>query len=259
MTENPVFSIITVTLNNLPGLQKTDHSLKLQSFRDFEWIVIDGGSSDGTQGYLAHSNASWLSRQDSGIYDAMNIGLAKASGDYVLFLNAGDKLAFANTLGRLHNFIRSARKPSDFIYGDSLEGSAYKPARPHNRLKLGMFTHHQAMVYRRSILNGLSYDTRYKIAADYGLTAKVLQQAKNIDYYPLPVCVFEEGGISQQKAWKGRAEQFLIRRRLKIAGPLENVAIYLLQAAAWTGRRIAPAIYWRVKSSGNRRPGFAQN
>jgi putative colanic acid biosynthesis glycosyltransferase len=229
MRENPVFSIITVTHNNLPGLQKTDRSLKLQSFRDFEWIVIDSGSADGTEGFLTHSNASSMRRDGCSKYDAMNLGLARASGDYVLFLDAGDKLAFANTLARLHNFIRSARKAPDFLYGDCLEGETYKPARAHTQLRLGLFTPHQAMVYRRRVLNGLSFDTRYKIAADYDFTARLLQHAKHIDYYPLPVCAFEK---PQQKSRHSRAEQFLIRRRLKIAGPLQNTALYLLQTAA---------------------------
>ena len=140
MRENPVFSIIAVTHNNLPGLQRTDHSLKLQSFRDFEWIVVDGGSGDGTGGFLAHSNASGISRPGCSKYEAMNLGLARAAGDYVLFLDAGCKLAFANTLARLHNFIRSARKVPDFIYGDCLEGDAYKSARQHTQLRFGMFT-----------------------------------------------------------------------------------------------------------------------
>lgn len=229
MRENPVFSIITVTHNNLPGLQKTDHSLRLQSFRDFEWIVIDCGSADGTQGFLAHSNASSISREGCSKYDAMNLGMARATGDYVLFLRAGDKLAFANTLARLHNFIRSARKPQDFIYGDCLEDGAYKSAREHAQLRLGMFTPHQAMVYRRGALNGLSFDAQYKIAADYDFTARVLEHCKYIDYYPLPVSALEK---PQQKSRQGLAEQFMIRRRLKIAGPLQNTALYLLQTAA---------------------------
>ncbi|MBP7721172.1 MAG: glycosyltransferase [Alphaproteobacteria bacterium] len=229
MRENPVFSIITVTHNNLPGLQKTDRSLKLQSFRDFEWIVINGGSADGTEGFLTHSNASAINREGCSKYDAMNLGLARATSDYVLFLDAGSKLAFANTLARLHNFIRSARKAPDFIYGDCLEGETYKSARAHTQLRLGMFTPHPAMIYRRGALNGLSFDVQYKIAADYDFTARMLQHVKHVDYYPLPVCAFEK---PQQKSRHSRAEQFLIRRRLKIAGPLQNTALYLLQTAA---------------------------
>lgn len=259
MLKNPVFSIISVSLNNLPGLQKTDLSLKIQSFQDFEWIVMDGGSTDGTAEYLSHTRASWISKPDGGIFDGMNRGLARASGDYVIFLNAGDKLAFANTLARIYNFIKSEKRTPDFIYGDSLEGTDYKPARPHTDLKLGMFTHHQAMIYRRESLHGFCYDTRYTIAADYDFTAQALRTARHVMYFPLPVCVFEPGGVSQKQAGGGRMEQALVRHRQKIANIFENAAIYLLQTAVWTARGIAPKLYWHVKSSGNKHPGFARN
>ncbi|MCE7887436.1 MAG: glycosyltransferase [Alphaproteobacteria bacterium PRO2] len=256
MRENPVFSIITVTHDNLPGLQKTDHSLKLQSFRDFEWIVIDCGSADGTESFLTYSNASLITRESCSKYDAMNFGLARATGDYVLFLDAGNKLAFANTLARLHNFIRSARKIPGFIYGDFFEDSAYKTARPHEQLRLGMFTRHAAMVYKRGALNGLSFDARYKITADYDFTARLLRHAKQVEYYPLPLCALEK---AQQNSWRGFSEQLLIRRRLKLAGPTKNAAIFLLQAAIWAGGKIMPALHGRSKPSASKQPRFAQN
>lgn len=256
--DNPFFSIVSVTLNNKHGLQKTDHSLKIQSFRDFEWIVVDGGSHDGTLDDLKTSTAHWSSEPDGGIYDAMNKGLAKSTGQYVIFLNAGDRLAFANTLLRLHNLIQAEKKPPDFVYGDSREADSYKPARDPDHLSFGMFTHHQAMIYRREALGSLNYDIRYKIAADYDFTARLLQQRAKILYFPLPVCLFEPGGISQTNARLGRKEQFLVRHRLNLCGPLKNIIIYLLQGAWWTLRTRMPTLYWRVKSSGNRRPGFAQ-
>ncbi len=258
MLKNQLFSIVSVTLNYAVGLQKTGHSLRIQSFQDFEWIVVDGGSADGTRDYLAHTKANWTSQPDSGIYDAMNKGLKRASGDYIIFLNAGDLLASANTLARLETFIRAEKAPPDFIYGDSLESGAYKPARSHEQIRLGMFTHHQSMVYRRLSLHGAAYDTRYKIAADYDFTARALRLADACVHFPFAVCIFESGGVSQQSAARGRGEQFLIRSRLKISNMLENVSIYLLQAASWTARRLLPGFYWRVKSSGNRRRGFAR-
>ncbi|MGB4107952.1 MAG: glycosyltransferase [Alphaproteobacteria bacterium] len=259
MQENPFFSIITVTLDSLPGLQATDRSLMLQSFRDFEWIVVDGGSKDGTRDFLQHSSATSISHPDAAFFEGMNMGLARASGDYVLFLGAGDRLAYANTLARLRNFIRSESTPPDFIYGDTLEGGAYKSARGHDHLKLGMFTPHQAMICRRGMLNGLSYDTRYRIAADYDLTARLLQRSKNISYFPLPVCAFEQAGTLQQKTARARSEQFLVRKRLKIAGLLENSVIYLLQFLSGTAGRFRPAFNWRAKSPPTAQPGFAQN
>lgn len=102
MTE---FSIITVVRHDLPGLEATARSLAVQQFVDFEWIVIDGASTDGTQAskdQLAHRPHTFVSEPDRGIYDAMNKGLELVSGDWVQFLNAGDALCASDTLQRVH-------------------------------------------------------------------------------------------------------------------------------------------------------------
>src|SRR4051812_28888443 len=119
----PLFSIITVSLNNCDGLQRTHQSLIGQICRDFEWIVVDGGSRDGTLEYLLTRQrdlAWWRSAPDRGLYDAMNIGLSAAAGEYLIFLNAGDTLPERGTLERLALRIRRDERP-DFIYGDALE------------------------------------------------------------------------------------------------------------------------------------------
>lgn len=96
----PKISIITVNFNNLEGLQKTVKSVVSQSWQEFEYIVIDGGSTDGSVAYL-EQNANlfdyWVSEPDKGVYHAMNKGIAKATGEYLLFLNSGDYF-FENTV-----------------------------------------------------------------------------------------------------------------------------------------------------------------
>ncbi|MEM9470254.1 MAG: glycosyltransferase, partial [Pseudomonadota bacterium] len=97
----PYFSIITVTKNNFEGLKQTAFSIDAQrheEWSDFEWIVIDGNSEDGTQDFLKKTKALWFSQPDHGLYDAMNKGLDRANGIYVLFMNAGDIFADNNTL-----------------------------------------------------------------------------------------------------------------------------------------------------------------
>ena len=94
-------SIITINLNNVSGLENTLSSVRAQTFRDFEQIVVDGGSSDGSVDVIrANSDwiAQWISEPDSGIYNAMNKGVRMASGDYLLFLNSGDCLASPKVL-----------------------------------------------------------------------------------------------------------------------------------------------------------------
>lgn len=251
----PLFSLITVTRDNLAGLKATAASIQKQDFQDFEWIVIDGNSTDGTQEYLRNTKAKWTSGPDDGIYDAMNKGMARAQGNFFLFLNAGDTLAAGDTLSKIAAKIKD--KNPGFVYGDALEGKNRKPARPHTTREWGMFTHHQAMIYAREHETGLFFDTNYQIAADYDFTLRFLDKGVKTLYCGFPVCAFAPGGISQKKALQGRIEQFVIRQRLGFSS-VKNIMIFIYQTLSWIFRRIAPGAFWALRSgkpSGNKRAG----
>lgn len=256
MAKSPFFSVVSVTKNNLPGLQKTLKSLESQSCSNFEWIVIDGASQDKTSDFLKQTKALWISAPDRGLYDAMNKGIERAGGTYILFLNAGDELAEPGTLARIRDKIADTRP--DFIYGDALENGAYKPARPHTKYTQNMFTHHQAMLYRREAIGDLRYNLNYKIAADFDFTCRFLQSARTTLHCPIPVCNFEPGGLSQTKTHQGRYEQFKIRKALNLISPPVNAAFYIAQFLTWGFRAALPDAYWRLKSSGNRHSGLPQ-
>ena len=249
------FSIVTITKNNLDGLKRTHKSLGAQTCRDYEWIVVDGGSSDGTKSYLQGTKAIWSSGRDKGIYDAMNKAIPEVSGDYVLFLNAGDMLAGPRVLARIDSAIRACRKTPAFVYGDSCETTAdrklaAKKSRPHKSYRRGMFTHHQAMLYRRERLQKMRYNLDYRIAADYDLTCRFLRVPKTSTCYaPLPLCIFESGGTSQVNADKGRREQAAIRNRLRLCDPLTNAAITGWQKYAWRLRQRYPGLYHGFKKA----------
>jgi putative colanic acid biosynthesis glycosyltransferase len=244
----PGFSVITVTRDNLFGLRKTYESLKGQNFDDYEWIVVDGNSTDDTLKFLKNTNAHVISEPDNGIYDAMNKAIDKAVGDYLIFMNAGDCFSDPEILSFLHQKIIEL-KP-DFLYGDSIEKTKqslrYKKSRNHRKIKQGMFTHHQAMVYRRELLENLRYNLDYSISADYDLTLKALQNAQNIYHVPIPLCIFEAGGISQQKVLTGRKEQFQIRKENGISA-IKNIFIFLGQTLLYQCRRFFPSGYWWLK------------
>lgn len=238
----PVFSIVTITRNNLDGFRRTQESLDRQSFRNFEWLVIDGNSTDGTQSILPE-NA--LSEPDNGIYDAMNKGIHRSTGEYILFLNAGDTLSDADILATIARTI-AIEKP-DYIYGDALEtGGWYKKARDHHRIELGMFTHHQAMLYKRDCLGGLRYDADYKIAGDYAFTRAFLEHVKTVSYIPAAICIFETGGISQRHMRLGRIEQYKARQK---AGyhVFKNMSIYAMQTLTASFRAMFPRAYQSVR------------
>lgn len=258
--QNLTFSIITVTKNNLAGLRLTHKSLEEQISRRFEWIVIDGASEDQTTDFLKKTGAKWISEPDEGPFDAMNKGIKAAQGTYLLFLNSGDALAAPDTLKKIE---QTAEKKPDFIYGDALEtpdtrangetAPFYKAAGRYKDLRRGMFTHHQAMFYSLEHIKGhnLRYSIIYDIASDYDFTARFLKTAKKIIYAPLPVCLFQGGGISQQRARDGRREEYMIRERLNLTSQPENVWIYLRQTMAWKLRTRFPNLYKKAKRNKN--------
>ncbi|MBU6235310.1 MAG: glycosyltransferase [Alphaproteobacteria bacterium] len=217
----PLISVITITKGNPQGFARTHASIKAQDFKDHEWVVVDGDKEP-----------------DNGIYDAMNKGIARACGDYLIFMNAGDAFTSPNTLSQAAAYLQEG---PDFVYGDALEGGHHKPAR--HDIAHGMITHHQAMFYRRS---DRQYDTRYRIAADYKYTAQAIAEADadKIAYMPFPVCIFETGGVSQRRVAEGRAEQNAIRQELGIKAPM----ISSMQIAAAFLKRVAPPVYWALRS-----------
>ena len=169
----PKLSIITVNLNNATGLCKTIESVVIQSFTDFEFIVIDGGSTDGSIDILTKNTdkiSYWISEPDKGIYNAMNKGILKATGDYLQFLNSGDWLVDKDILLKIFNNPRSA----DIIYGhiNLIYSDKTKIHRILNEsiLTLGYFIDctlaHPASFISRKLFSNTLYDDSYGISAD---------------------------------------------------------------------------------------------
>lgn len=171
LTSDGVFiSIITVCKNNKEGLIRTWESVQLQETKDWEWIVIDGVSVDGTLSFLnelSDPKVNYISEPDKGLYDAMNKGIERSSGQYLMFLNSGDQLQNPNVINVIKHSATQNEFP-DFLYGDSYEMTPfndlrYKRARSYRTVWYGMFTHHQAMVYKRSSIGCIRYRLEYPI------------------------------------------------------------------------------------------------
>ncbi len=249
-----LFSIVTVVRDDLAGLERTHASLSGQSFRDFEWLVVDGDSRDGTRDWLeAHESEidGCCSAPDGGLYEAMNIGLAMASGRYVLFLNAGDSLAGTEILAAVAVALIEAGWP-DFCYGDAFEllpggRVRLKPARSHQQAWYGMFTHHQAMFYRRALLEGLGFDPQFRVGADYAFTLEVLARSRHLHRLLQPVCLFASGGCSQRLAALGRRDQFLIRKSVLKHGLVRCWLILLAQLIVGNTRKHLPKLYCTLR------------
>lgn len=245
-----MLAIITVVRNDLAGLRSTHASLRSQTCRRFTWIVVDGASTDGTAEYLKRHHDElfwWCSQPDGGIFDAMNRGLAAVRSNYLFFLNAGDTLPEPNTLARALARLEAANWP-DLAYADALERTADGPillkrSRAPAWIWYGMFTHHQAILYRRGACHGISFDTRYPIGADYAFTIEALAHACTLLKLEHPLAICAPPGRSAEFAEIGRRDQWRIRSRLLGIPEWCCAAIACFQMAAWTVRRLAPGLF----------------
>lgn len=199
---SPLFSVITPTYNSGPKLDTTYASLLAQDFGDFEYLVIDGGSSDGTRERLAAGlgdpRVRSVSEPDRGIYDAMNRGIAMARGRYLLFLGAGDIL-LPGVLGRVAGVL--PEDDSSLVYGDVLwEGRVYDGEFDKIRL-CDRNICHQAIFYGRDIFEIVGrYDLRYPLLADWALNIRCFGSPRvACRYVPVTVAVYEAGGASDTR------------------------------------------------------------
>ncbi len=195
-------SIITIAKNNLEGLKRTTESVLAQSWTAFEWIVIDGASTDGTVEYLQSLERQpdeWISEPDQGVYDAMNKGIMRAKGEYLLFLNSGDSLYASDTLSQCFlNF-----PAADIVYGDAvfIYPSQKKKMIYPEQLNLYYFRKkslcHQATFIRASLLHDCGgYSTNYRIVSDWRQWLVWLIEGKSFAHLSVTVCNYMMNGLS---------------------------------------------------------------
>jgi glycosyltransferase involved in cell wall biosynthesis len=208
-------SIITVNLNNKAGLEKTVQSVISQTCRDYELIVIDGGSADGSKDVIRQYEEQisyWVSEKDKGIYHAMNKGISVACGEYCYFLNSGDYLVNENLFQELFKFDIYA----DIVSGNVLKirkNGKYQTIRPHDKPTLHkLCIHslpHQASLIRRDLFNEIGlYNESFRIVSDFDffLKALVIFQ-KSYQKVDLNFSYFNLEGISHNPAHYALAKE----------------------------------------------------
>ena len=195
------YSIIVVTLNNAKGLEYTLESIQQLDYTQKEVIVIDGASNDNTADVVAKYKdiiTTYISEKDSGIYNAMNKGLKLASGDYIVYMNAGDKFADPDVLSLVSSY------DGDIILGGDEYGGKVRMVKDHMTLYdiLTIGIYHQAVYYRKEILQKYGFDETYKIIADLKSVVEPLAKDKiSISCITKVLAICESGGISKRN-WK---------------------------------------------------------
>ena len=214
-------SIITVVLNSKSSLEKTIKSIAGQIDSNIEYIIIDGGSTDGTHDVIKKYDevvSYWISEPDKGIYDAMNKGLKKATGDYVWFLNAGDEIYSHDTL----NYVNSIECDADAFYGEveyvDEEGknlgtrTLKKPpdSLTWKDMDKGMIVSHQSLIVKRE--KAVYYNLDYKYCSDVDWMIRTLKNCSKIINTIRILSKFLIGGYSKTNIIKSNKERFKILR-----------------------------------------------
>lgn len=243
-SEHPDISIITIVKDDALALERTISSVSQQFLKSYEFIIIDGGSIDGTVDVISsHADlvSSWVSEPDHGIYDAMNKGLAHATGDWVIFLNAGDTFANQEVLQRIfsdeslntsiflssesqdteHRVTSSVHEPgfistgpgdADVIYGDSIadygQFMIYRKAGLPSELWKGMFCNHQSMLFRRKLFYHREFRTDLLITGDHEFIYRIHSEGFPFAYLPIAVVTWHTRGVSNRSQVKSVVERY---------------------------------------------------
>lgn len=198
----PTISIITICYNAADDLAKTAESVRGQAFKDYEYIVVDGGSRDNTLDVIKQNEdviTKWVSEPDRGIYDAMNKGIRMANGEWLIMMNAGDVFANEAVLSRV--FERPIPKDKAFLYGNTLHRMS------NGRLVERVTSwekgdiNHQAVIYRRSLHDehGMYIVTKKIIVSDYLFFIRIPEE--QVQKINLAISINDPTGISNQGHW----------------------------------------------------------
>jgi glycosyltransferase involved in cell wall biosynthesis len=249
-----LISIITVNYNNLEGLKKTIQSVKNQTWKEFEYIVIDGGSTDGSVKVLEENSkyVNWISEPDKGVYHAMNKGLQKASGEYVLFLNSGDHFYNSKVLEQNHDLIDTY----DIIYFNQyVIGKTKKFLKEYpEKLSFAYFLKdnlpHQASFIKKELFEKVGlFDEDFKIISDWKFFIdSVCRFNVSYKYVNKTLTTFYQDGISSlaenNKVINEEKQKVLQSSYLPYMQDLENLLEYM---TVINNLRKSKKIKWLIK------------
>lgn len=200
---NSLISIITVVYNGAEFIEKTILSVINQSYKNIEYIIIDGGSTDGTLDIIRKYEDKityWISEPDRGIYDAMNKGIDIAKGNWINFMNSGDLFYSIDTLSLIAPYFAESK---NILYGDTVLNygvnriSEIKAAREFNYIKYNIPFCHQSVFVNLELIKEQKFDLNYRYSADYAMFLNVYKN-KMYSYKKLaiPISIYDMNGVS---------------------------------------------------------------
>lgn len=235
----PEISVITVCYNAAATIAATVNSVLNQTFRDFEYIIIDGGSTDQTLEILEDARKDtdisfkMISEKDRGIYDAMNKGIKLASGKWYLFLNADDSLFNNTVFEKFHSF--QIDHDADVIYGDCnrIKGNESRIDVADEDIELirkGKFFCHQATFTKREWFDNFQFNEKFPICSDYDFFLRLYLNGAKFLHFPEVVCNYSVEGLSNKRYYKTILENYKVRIQNGID---KDSAFVYLKALIW--------------------------
>ena len=200
----PKISVVTIVYNDVNNIEATILSVLLQDYPNIEYIVIDGGSTDGTVNIIEkYSNKIryWISERDNGIYDAMNKGIKQATGEWINFMNSGDRFYNKNSISDV--FKKCLSDSVDVVYGYQIHNFSYGQY-VRKRIDLSFFSSlmpigHASSFVKMDIMKEYMFDTSFKVAADYNFFYNLFITDHKFYFVEVIVSVFEaSNGISSK-------------------------------------------------------------
>lgn len=224
------YSIITINYNNKEGLRKTIESVIHQTNNDYEFIIIDGASTDGSQDIIreySHYINHWISEPDHGVYEAMNKGIRKATGEYINFMNSGDCFYQNDVLEAItnKNITTDIIVGRDYHFKESTKKSFATILPP--RLSMISFIHstlpHQSTFFKRSLFKDTLYDESLKNVSDVKFyIQKICVENCSVQYVDLIICRREPDGISKLYNERRLQEHKLIIKEVLPIGAIQD-------------------------------------
>ncbi len=238
----PLISIITVCYNEEKNIEKTCKSVANQAYNNFEWIIIDGKSTDNTLNIIKKYKkeiSTLITEKDKGVYDAMNKGISKAKGKFILFLNGGDSVVDNNVLENASNLIKEDEEKNDIYYGDAIYDNGEIVSLSHSKLNKKFFKtktiSHQSTFIKKSLFSKYGkYNLKYKIVADFDFWVKTIVVNKvKTKYLPIVVSVFDLKGISTN--YKFAKKQITERNEVLVSYRIMGRTGAKLARMKWSG------------------------
>lgn len=212
-------TVVTITLNAESTIEKTIQSIIGQTYKNIEYIIVDGLSTDGTLnivGKYRNQIDKVVSEKDKGLYDAMNKGINMASGDYICFMNSGDSFHSNTVIEDVVNSLEIDKKPADVLYGDTHVvqkwGDYYIKPLPIDYLSKDMVFFHQSAFASTRLMKEYHFDTKYRICADYNFFHLLYKKGCSFNHIPLTIADYD---ISIDSV-SARLKKKMYRERMEI-------------------------------------------